>query len=133
MRPSQGCSGAGGEERLDKSDGDGNAPEGVEVEHEEGPPGADVEERNPRVREEVHVEVEIVGIEEGLRSEGFFDEGVGCAEEQNAGPAAAGAADELADEESPTAIHGRERNERDRGGGWKYRRGGIRRRVAQRI
>ena len=106
--------GAGGEERFDKSDGDGDAPEGVKVEHEEGPPAADVEEGNPGVREEVHVEVEVVGVEEGLGGEGFFDECVGRAEEEDGGPAAAGAANEFADEESAAAIHGRERNERDK-------------------
>ena len=96
---------AGGDKGFDKGDGDGDAPEGVEVEHEKGPPRADVEEGNPGVRKEMPVEMEIVRIEEGLRGEGFFDNGVGGAEEEDAGPAAASAADDFANEEGSPAIH----------------------------
>jgi hypothetical protein len=108
-----GLFGAGGEERFNKSDRDGDAPEGVEVEHEEGPPGADVEGGDPGVVEKMHVHLQVVGIEEGLGGEAFFDERVGGAEEEDAGPTAASAADDLADEESPAAVHGREGDQRD--------------------
>jgi hypothetical protein len=104
---------AGGEERFNKGDGNGDAPEGMEVEHEEGPPGADVEGGNPGMVEKMHVHLQVVGIEEGLGGEAFFDERVGGAEEEDAGPTAASAADDLADEESPAAVHGREGDQRD--------------------
>jgi len=106
-----GLLGAGGDEGFNEGDGDGDAPEGVEVEHEEGPPGTDVEGRNEGVIEKMHVQPEVVGIEEGLGGEAFFDECVGCAEEEDAGPSAAGAADGFADEEGTAAVHGSECNE----------------------
>jgi hypothetical protein len=65
-----------------------------------------VEEGNPGVREEMSVEVEIVGVKEGLGGEGFFDDGVGRTEEKDAGPAAASAADDFAYEECTAAVHG---------------------------
>jgi hypothetical protein len=108
-----GLFGAGGKEPFDESDGNGDAPEGVEVEHEEGPPGADAEGGDPGMVEEMHVHLQVVGIEKRLGGEAFFDEGVGGAEEEDAGPTPARAADELADEESPAAIHGREGDKRD--------------------
>jgi hypothetical protein len=107
-----GLFGTGGEERFDEGDGDRDTPEGVQVEHEKGPPRADVESGNPRVIEEMHLHLQVVGIEEGLGDKAFFDEGVGGTEEEDAGPSAAGAANQLANEEGRAAIHGREGDER---------------------
>jgi hypothetical protein len=98
--------GAGGDEGFDEGDGHGDAPESVEVEHEEGPPRADVEGGNPGVGEEMPVEMEIVGIEKRLGSEGFFDDRVGGAEKKDAGPAAPSAANDFPDEEGSAAIQG---------------------------
>jgi len=58
------------------------------------------------VGEEVHVHAEDVGVEERLRGEGLLNDCVGDAEEKDGGPAAAGAAGELADEERSAAVHG---------------------------
>src|ERR1700689_3179494 len=52
-----------------------------------------------------------MGIEKRLRGEGFLDDGVCAAEEQDGGPAAAAAAGEFADEQRAAAVHGRENDE----------------------
>ena len=58
--------------------------------------------------EEVHVQPEYVGIEKRLRGEGLLNDCVCDAEEKDGGPAATGAAGELANEKRAAAIHGRE-------------------------
>ena len=69
--------------------------------------------------EEVHVQAEDVGIEERLRDEGLLNDGVGGTEEQDGGPAAAGAASELANEKRTAAVHGREDNDQGKPGSGK--------------
>ena len=59
----------------------------------------------------MHVHVEVVGVEERLGGEGFFEYAVGEREEKNGWPTAAGATDDLTNEESSAAIHWRENDE----------------------
>ena len=119
MLPSQGVRARDGKETFDERDGDTDAPEGVDVEHEEGPPGTDAESGDPGVGEKVHVHAEDVGIEERLRGEGLLSDCVGDAEEKDGGPAAAGAASEFADQNRAATVHGREDDDQREPGGWK--------------
>ncbi len=101
-----------GKQPFGEQDGRGDAPDGVDVEHPQRPPRAHAECGDVAGVEQAHVQVKVVGIEEGLGGEGFFEDGVSAAEEQDGGPAAAGGAGDLADEQRAGAVHGRKHDER---------------------
>jgi hypothetical protein len=50
--------------------------------------------------------MQIVRVEERLRGEGFFEDGIGEGKDHDRGPAAPGATRNLADQESAATIHG---------------------------
>ena len=71
-----------------------------------GPPDADAQCRNISRFQKMQIQVQIVGIEQGLRGKCLFKDGVGQAQREDVEPSASPATHDLADQQRSAAVHG---------------------------
>ena len=94
-----GCGPLGRKEPFHQADRNRDAPDDVDKKHVHGPGGTNAQLRDVTAIEQA--ESEIVWIEQRLRGEALFDEGVGQAECEDRGPTAATPSRGLAHDSAP--------------------------------
>src|SRR6516165_7128122 len=100
-----------GHKRLYECDGDGYAPNRVEGQHKDGPPGPDSKAREIRRFEQAQILSEEIWIEQGLRKKRLFEASIGERKHEDAGPSATRLANPLGNQERAASVQRRQNHQ----------------------